>query len=219
MIIDQYKYKLFGRFKGRKKNKNNSFNVLDDFKFDLKNNINEDNYNILDIGSGSGENAIHLSKIFPNAQIITCELFEDGNINLCKKIILDKITNISLYQGNVMQFLDLLDKNFFFDEVWVLFPDPWPKLRHHKRRLISIVFLKYLHSFLKKDGKLIIASDSDSYKRSIMKLIYDLKKIYHWQNQGFEQWNYDLLDLPKTKFYKKAIKSDRNSMIFKLIKI
>jgi len=219
MKKEQYKYKLFGRFKGRKKNNNPAFNLLNNFNIDIKKDINQVNYNILDIGSGSGENAIHLSKLYSKAQIITCELFEDGNLNLCNQIILKKIRNISLFKGNVLEFLDILNQKSIFDEIWILFPDPWPKVRHHKRRLINDNFLKFIYFFIKKNGGLIIASDSQSYNRSIVNMIYRLKHLFFWENQNFEDWNYDLLDLPKTKFYKKALKSNRNSMIFRLNKI
>ena len=219
MKKEQYKYKLFGRFKGRKKNNNPAFNLLNNFNIDIKKDINQVNYNILDIGSGSGENAIHLSKLYSKAQIITCELFEDGNLNLCNQIILKKIRNISLFKGNVLEFLDILNQKSIFDEIWILFPDPWPKVRHHKRRLINDNFLKFIYFFIKKNGSLIIASDSQSYNRSIINIIFRLKKLFFWKNQNFEDWNYDLLDLPKTKFNKKALKSNRNSMIFRLNKI
>ena len=219
MKKEQYKYKLFGRFKGRKKNNNRTFNLLNNFNIDIKKDINHANYNILDIGSGSGENAIHLSKLYSKAQIITCELFEDGNLNLCNQIILKKIRNISLFKGNVLEFLDILNQKSIFDEIWILFPDPWPKVRHHKRRLINDNFLKFIYFFIKKNGSLTIASDSQSYNRSIVNMIYKLKHLFFWENQNFEDWNYDLLDLPKTKFYKKALKSNRNSMIFRLNKI
>jgi len=219
MKKEQYNYKLFVIFKVRKKKNNSTFNLLNEFNIDIKKDINKDNYNILDIGSGSGENAIHLSKLYSNVQIITCELFEDANLNLCNQIILNKIQNISLFQGNVLEFLDILNQKSIFDEIWVLFPDPWPKVRHHKRRLINDNFLKFIYFFIKKNGSLFIASDSQSYNRSIINIIFRLKNLFLWKNQNFEDWNYDLLDLPKTKFNKKAIKSNRNSMIFKLNKI
>ena len=119
----------------------------------------------------------------------------------------------------MLEFLDILNQKSIFDEIWVLFPDPWPKVRHHKRRLINDNFLKFIYFFIKKNGSLFIASDSQSYNRSIINIIFRLKNLFLWKNQNFEDWNYDLLDLPKTKFNKKAIKSNRNSMIFKLNKI
>ena len=219
MSKEQYKYKLFGRFKGRKKNNKYVLNFLNDLNINIKKDIHKNNYNILDIGSGSGENAIYLSNIYPNAKIIACELFKDGNINLCNQIILNKIKNISLFQGNVLEFLDILNQKSIFDEIWILFPDPWPKIRHQKRRLINSKFIVFLHFYLIKNASLVMVTDSRSYKRSILNVIYNLKNMYFWKNQNFEDWNYDLLDLPRTKFNQKAIKSNRNSMIFKLNRI
>lgn len=218
MIKDEYKYKLFGRFKGRKKINNSSSKFFDRYEIDLKK-IDKNRYNILDIGSGSGENAIYLSNKIPESEIITCEIFEDGNINLLNHLILHKINNISLYQGNAIKFLDILKKNLVFNEIWILFPDPWPKLRHHKRRLINEIFLRYIYWFIKEHGKLMIASDSQSYISSIINLINKSQDLYSWSNQSVYEWNYDLLDLPKTKFNKKAIKSSRKSMFFELNKI
>ncbi|MDC1296672.1 hypothetical protein N8X83_01280, partial [Alphaproteobacteria bacterium] len=162
---------------------------------------------------------IALSKKFPSAKIITCELFEDGNINLINNIVENKIENIYLFHGNVLKFFDELKKINIFDQIWILFPDPWPKRRHHKRRLINDIFLKKAHNLLKNSGNMMIATDSPSYMKSILRKIYDFQGFYLWQNQKFDQWDYNHLDLPKTKFYKKALKSNRKSMLFKLIKI
>ena len=219
MNKEEHKYKLYGRFRGRKRNKASNSSLLNDFNADLKKDININNYNVLDIGSGSGENAIYLAKKYPKAQIITRELFEDGNINLCSEIVKNKIKNIKLFQGNVLKFLDMLNSELIFDEIWILFPDPWPKIRHHKRRLISASFLEIIYLYLKNNAKLIIASDSNSYKRTILNLISECRDDFFWENQSFNEWNYDMLNLPKTKFNKKALKSKRNSMIFKLNKI
>ena len=219
MNSEKFKYKLFGRFKGRKKTYLKNLHDFNEYKFNVSTDFNKKNYNILDIGSGSGENAIYLSKKYPQAKIITCELYEDGNINLYNQIISNKIYNIRLFQGNVLEFLDQIGHIFFFDEIWILFPDPWPKVRHQKRRLINNVFFNKIASFQKNSGKLFIASDSHSYIQSIIKTIYDLQHLYSWQNQRLEEWDYDNLELPRTKYYKKAKKLYRKSMFFKLNKI
>jgi tRNA (guanine-N7-)-methyltransferase len=219
MIPDRFKYKLFGRFKGRKKIPHPSLRDLQKYHFNTEKNIDKSKYNILDIGSGSGENALFLSNMYPNSKIITCELFHDGNVNLVNQIIKNKITNISLYQGNVLEFLDYTEPLLIFDEIWILFPDPWPKIRHHKRRLINKFFLGNISKYLKHSGKLMITTDSQSYIQSIIKNIFLLQNIYVWNNQKVSEWNYDNLELPKTKFHQKAMKSNRNSMFFELLKI
>ena len=219
MHSDKFKYKLFGRLKSRKKTNLKSLQDFDKYILNINTDININNYNILDIGSGSGENAINLSKIYPEAKIITCELYEDGNINLYNQIIDNKIHNIRLFNGNVLEFLDQIESLFFFNEIWILFPDPWPKVRHHKRRLINNVFMNKIVSFHKNSGKLILATDSHSYIQLISNIIYNSQHLYFWQNQRVEEWDYDNLELPRTKFYEKAKKSNRKSMFFKLRKI
>ena len=217
--MNKYKYKLHGRFKGRKRINNSLSNFIADYRLDTNKEIDKNKYTILDIGSGSGENSIYLSKINPNSNIIACDLFEDGNINLCNQIILNNIKTIFLFQGNVLELLDIINQYSVFDEIWISFPDPWPKIRHHKRRLINVPFLKLIYFSLKKNGKMMITSDSQSYIRSISRTVYECRYLFFWENQNIEEWNYDLLSLPRTKFNKKAIKSNRNSMIFKLNKI
>ena len=219
MNTSKFKYKLFGRFKGRKKNNDFDDQNLDKYKVDISKDLDRKNYNILDIGSGSGENALYLSNALPNSKIITCELFYDGNLNLSKKIFESKINNILLFEGNVLQFLDELNCKDIFDEMWILFPDPWPKIRHQKRRLINRIFIEKIHFFLKDSGKLMIATDSTSYINAIIKIIYESRDLYLWKNQIFQQWDYKNLNLPETKFYKKAFKSNRKSMFFCLNKI
>jgi len=219
MIPNKFRYKLFGRFKGRKKIQHPSFQDLNKYELKTDKDIDKLNYNILDIGSGSGENALFLSDIYPKSKIITCELFYDGNVNLVNQIIKNKIINIRLFQGNVLEFLDLAKPLLTFDEIWILFPDPWPKIRHHKRRLINNIFLANISRYLKHSGKLMIATDSQSYSQSIVKDIFLMQNSYIWNNQKVNEWNYCNLELPRTKFYKKALKSNRNSMFFELHKI
>ena len=215
----KYKYKLFGRFKGRKKILNISGLNIDKYLVDIKKDINVKNYNILDIGSGSGENAIYLAKKHPDSIIITCELFEDGNINLIKEIINKDIKNIKLYRGNVLEFLDKVNIRNIFNEVWVLYPDPWPKTRHHKRRLINDSFLEDLYFYIKLSGRLCVATDSSDYIFSILNNINSNQVLYSWKNQKVALWNYSYLSLPETKFYKKALKSNRKTMFFELSRI
>ena len=88
------------------------------------------------------------------------ELFYDGNVNLCNQIYKLKLENIKIFYGNVIELLDELKIDEYFSEIWILFPDPWPKKRHQKRRLINLVFLKKIYDFLKDNGKIFIATDS-----------------------------------------------------------
>ena len=219
MIDLNFNYKIYGRTRGRKKIKIIDIVFLKNYKINLKKDIINNKKNILDIGSGSGENSILLAKKNSDALITACETYQDGNIDLCHKIFKLKITNIKLFNFNVIKLFDKLKVDNCFDEVWVLFPDPWPKKRHHKRRLINNNFLNKIYPFLKSDGKIFIATDSISYLNSIMNTIYDLKSLFKWKNSKPHNWIYEILDLPCTKFFKKAQNLHKSSFFIELQKI
>ena len=127
--------------------------------------------------------------------------------------------NSYIYNGNVNEFLDKNIQDSYFDIVSIFFPDPWPKKKHQKRRLINNIFLTKIHKYLNSEGKLYIATDSTSYLLDILRNIYNLRMIYEWQNAI--QVNYlvkDYFDI-ETKFYKKAIICGRNPSLFILKKI
>ena len=161
------KYKIYGRTKGRKKKGYNLDQTFVNSIITKDINIKIKDNNILDIGSGSGENSIYQSMKFPKSKIIACETFLDGNINLCQEIFKKNIHNILIYNSNVLELFDTIRKKNIFDSIWILFPDPWPKKKHFKRRLINNNFMKKLISMIKRDGKIHITTDSQSYLRQI----------------------------------------------------
>ena len=126
------KYKIYGRTKGRKKKRHDLDQTFIKSIITKDINIKIKDNNILDIGSGSGENSIYQSMKFPKSKIIACETFLDGNINLCHEIFKKNIHNILIYNGNVLELFDTIRKKNIFDSIWILFPDPWPKKRHFK---------------------------------------------------------------------------------------
>ncbi len=219
MNLKKFHNRLFGRKKGRSKKKINLdiYNeLIENYKFT---NLESNKRYILDIGTGYGETSIYLAKHYKKINIISCEKYINGNLSLLSKIKNNKIKNILIYPGNVNDILDTNKKNKYFDKVWIFFPDPWPKKKHFKRRLISDDFLKKLHMFIKRDGEIYIATDSTSYSRSIISTIYKNKNIFHWHNQKEPHLSIkDYFNL-ETKYYKKAIISERKPSLFILRKI
>ena len=213
------KYIIYGRTKGRKKKRYNLDQTFVNRIITKDINIKIKDNNILDIGSGSGENSIYQSMKFPKSKIIACETFLDGNINLCHEIFKKNIDNILIYNGNVLELFDTIIKKNIFDSIWILFPDPWPKKRHFKRRLINNNFMKKLISMIKRDGKIHITTDSQSYLRQILFSIYKFRNYFLWENQTIDSWKLDLNKFPQTKFYKKAIKSNIKPLYIRLKKL
>ena len=212
-------YRLYGRSKGRKRIKisNNEYvKYIEKYKIDyLKKN---ENY-ILDIGSGDGENTVFLSEKFKESKIIACDKFKDGNINLCEQIKLKKLNNIYIFPGNVHELLDNNKDIKYFSSVWILFPDPWPKKRHQKRRLINEEFFHKIEKYMKKNCYLLISTDSTSYLKEILFLVYKIRSSFCWENQNIYGLEYQNNLIPQTKYYKKALKSGRNSFFIKLRKL
>ena len=213
-MINNSSYRLYGRTKGRKKNNNN-----DSFLKIKLTNVDHKKYNILDIGSGFGESTIKIAKKDKKKIVICCEKYIDGLNNLFKKVEKNLLNNIYIYQGNVHQMLDEYCSKKSISEVWILFPDPWPKKKHYKRRLINKYFFNKIKAYLKYEAEINIASDSKSYISHILGTIYQVKSDFLWVNQSKSEWEYDSEILPETKYYKKALKNGLKPFYIKLKKI
>ena len=166
----------FGRVKSRKISKIK----LHNFKyFQKKNNINKLNLKkklILEIGIGMGENLIHLSKKNTQTNIIGVDPFMNGMVNVSDYSINNNIKNIFLYPFVFQKFFKKF-KKLRFNEIYVLFPDPWPKKRHQKRRLVNSDFLKKIFKILKKNGKFIFSTDNISYFENVKTILKNNPRI------------------------------------------
>ena len=205
---------MYGRSKGRGK-KNDITN--DAISIKVKK-IDPLKYNIIDIGAGYGESTLAISKNDSGKQVIACEKFIDGINKIAEKNLLYSLKNISIFHGNVHQLLDEYCPHNSISEIWALFPDPWPKKRHFKRRLININFFKKIRVFLKKDATIHIASDSKSYVADILPSIHQVKKEFKCINQNKNEWDYLNVTLPQTKYFQKALKNGLNPIYLKLLK-
>lgn len=123
---------------------------------------------ILEIGFGNGEHVRDLALNNPGATIIGAEPFENGVAALLSAItdsennnILSEYQNIQIWPDDVRILLNESDKKFH--QIWVLHPDPWPKARHVKRRLLSAEFLNTLATHLSDNGQIIIGTDHWEY--------------------------------------------------------
>ena len=205
---------MYGRSKGRGKN-----NAITNDAISIKvKKLDPLKYNIIDIGAGYGESTLAISKTDSGKQIIACEKFIDGINSIAEKSYLYSLSNIFIFHGNVHQLLDEHCPLNSISEIWILFPDPWPKKRHFKRRLINVNFFNKIRDFLKKDASIHIASDSSSYISDILLTIYKVKKEFKWVNQNKNEWDYSNMTLPKTKYFQKALKNGLNPIYLKLIK-
>ena len=165
---------------------------------------------ILEIGFGNGENIIKLAKENLSNLYIGSEVYLAGIGHLIGNIKKDNLSNIKIINGDVRCFLEEV-KQPLFDEIVIICPDPWPKLKHHKRRMINDEFLKLIYPTIKANGNLYISTDWENYAESINEV---LKKSKIFVNKNLVS---NTVSMP-TKFQKKAITEGRKIFSFKVKK-
>lgn len=124
---------------------------------------------LFEIGFGGGENLVHQAKIHPDYLCIGCEPFINGVSSLLTKIKVENITNIRIFNDDAKILLEALPDNSI-NKAFILFPDPWPKKRHHRRRFINLENLLLIRRKMKKDGVLTIATDHPGYFEWIVEI-------------------------------------------------
>ena len=196
----------FGRVKSRKisKFKENSFKKY--FKTKNINRLSSKKKLILEIGIGMGENLIYLSKKNTKNNIIGVDPFKNGMVNVSDYCINNNINNIYLYPYVFQKFINKY-KKLRFDIIYVLFPDPWPKKRHKKRRIVNEEFLKKIFAILKKRGKVFFSTDNLDYFLNVKTIT---KKFPNIKVKKINK-----LVTIKTKFYLKAEK--KGNTIYSLL--
>ena len=189
--------------------------TLQKFLFKKKNIKN--NEKLLEIGFGYGENLIHLSKNNTEKIIIGCEVYEPGIANLVKNIEVENLENIYIYPKNIFTLFDRLEKDSI-EKIFILYPDPWPKKKHFKRRLISEILLKKIHKILKKNGLIFISTDSVDYLNVIL-IKFFLNKNFLWVNKKITNCYKRPKELIESKYEKKAVMKDNKKFFLKFKKI
>ncbi len=121
-----------------------------------------DQKNILEIGFGSGEIILKNAKQFSDNLYIGVEYYKKGIAQLLSNIESENLENVRLYYGNATLFIKNIDSNFF-DEIWLMYPDPWPKKKHWKRRFIQKSTIIELSRILKFRGRFLFFTDNSSY--------------------------------------------------------
>ncbi len=122
---------------------------------------------VLDIGFGNGESLLTLAEQHPELNFLGVEVYRPGIGNLLRNAYDSKLENIRVINTDVVELLQNNIAASSFSAVLIWFADPWPKRRHHKRRLIQVPFLKLLAEKLVPEGELNIATDWQPYAKHI----------------------------------------------------
>jgi tRNA (guanine-N7-)-methyltransferase len=140
----------------------------------------------LEIGFGNAENIIFQAINNPSYLFIGSEVYMSGIGTLVSSIKENNINNIKIFSDDIRLLLDQSPKKVF-DSVIIICPDPWPKEKHHKRRLINKSFLKMVHDFMKDDSNVYISTDWENYAESISDLFEKNKLFKSSSNKSFQK--------------------------------
>ena len=213
-MFQKNKISFYGRRKGRKIS-STSLKLIKDYsrKFYLREEqisklrCYKLKKNILEIGFGNGKNLVNMSLNQPNDSFIGCDAYYNGCTKLLNQIVKKKIKNIKIWPDDV----NLIVKNFrknFFDLILILQPDPWPKKKHRKRRLIQQNFLDDLNQILKFEGKLIISTDHNVMKSWVLEQMH-VREDFLWVKNGYSYENKQPKCIINTKYINKALKCNK----------
>ena len=184
-----------------------NLNDLDLYKTKIKDLENKNV--VLDIGFGNGEYTAAYASAFQEKHLIATEVYLSGIGSLIGLINKYKISNISIFDEDVRLLMDQMPKEFL-DSVNILFPDPWQKAKHHKRRLIGEDFLYQLHPLLKPNAKIFVRTDWQDYAEQISELAEVMSSHFRLERTQNIEFEFE------TRFHQRAIKEGRkiNSFLF-----
>jgi len=126
---------------------------------------------ILEIGFGMGETTARIAAGHPGNDYLGIEVHAPGVGSLLQRIATPGLSNVRIIQHDAVEVLESMIAPACLDGVHVFFPDPWPKKRHHKRRLIQPPFVALLASRMKQGAYVHVATDWEDYAQQIMEVL------------------------------------------------
>jgi tRNA (guanine-N7-)-methyltransferase len=164
----------------------------------------------LEIGFGGGEHLAWQAAAHPAVGFIGCEAYVNGVAKLLSAIEERNLDNIRIHDGDARELVASLGDGSI-GRIFLLFPDPWPKRRHHKRRIVTSAMLGQFHRILKPEGVLRFASDSGEY------VAWTLIRMrahggFAWAAEAPHDWRVRPPDWPETRYEAKALRAGRTPM-------
>ena len=162
---------------------------------------------VMEIGFGMGEATIEIAKRFPEAGFLAVEVHQPGIRKLLSMVDENSLTNIRVMDEDAHLILQKMVANESLDAIHLFFPDPWPKTRHHKRRIVNARFIDLIGSKLKHGGTIHIATDWNAYAKWIQEAFAkgdtfsggvvdrpDWRPLTKFEGQGIRK-NHEVTDL------------------------
>lgn len=160
----------------------------------------------LEVGFGGGEHMVHQAAQNPDVGIIGCEPYINGVAMLLGKIRRAGATNLAVHPGDVRDLFDVLPEASI-SRAFLLYPDPWPKTRHHRRRFVTEEHLVPLARCLKPGAVFRVATDIPDYVRQTLEEVPRFG--FEWTAQCAQDWRSAWPDWISTRYEQKALREGR----------
>jgi tRNA (guanine-N7-)-methyltransferase len=157
----------------------------------------------LEIGFGGGEHFLEQLQNNPTISMIGCEPFMNGVAKLLMQLDPKDYDRVRVWHEDVRHLLKGISPGYF-SRVFILFPDPWPKKRHHPRRLITKEFVEQLWPTLKEGAPLYVASDDQPYLEQIQEVLYNFPGLHLVMCETARPQGW-----PSTRYEQKALKQGK----------
>ena len=157
----------------------------------------------LEIGFGGGEHLAEQAARNPQVRLIGAEPFVNGVASAVRHLHDRGVQNVRLHQGDARELVAALP-NASVDRIFILFPDPWPKARHHKRRLMQPEFIAELGRVLRPGGDLRFATDWRDYAAwTLERMLKD--PAFRWTAETARDWRAPPEDHVTTRYEEKRL--------------
>lgn len=157
----------------------------------------------LEIGFGGGEHMASQAARAPDVLIVGCEPFLNGVASAVRHVAEQQLKNVRILDGDARELVARLPDGCL-DRVFILFPDPWPKARHHKRRIVQAEMVAELARVLKPGGRLRFATDVAGYADWALERII-ASPHFDWQAERADDWRVAPADHITTRYEEKRL--------------
>lgn len=171
----------------------------------------------LEIGFGGGEHLAEQARAHPRVGMIGCEVFVNGIASLLGHVDRLKLENVRIFPDDARLLLDRLPEGSI-GRAFLLFPDPWPKTRHQRRRFISRDNLDRLARLLADGAELRVATDDPGYVRWTLEQVLP-HPAFRWLARRPGDWRERPADWPPTRYEQKALREGRRPVYFRFLRL
>jgi tRNA (guanine-N7-)-methyltransferase len=162
----------------------------------------------LEIGFGGGEHLVAQAAAHPDCGLIGCEPYLTGVARLLAEAETRGLANLRIVVDDARLLLDALPDGCL-ERIFVLFPDPWPKTRHHKRRIVNPATAAQFARLLQPGGELRLATDDMDYARAMLLALLPVREL-RWCARGPADWRQPPPDWTPTRYQDKARQAGRS---------